>query len=127
MGEEGRRVVEEYWRRMADNDFVGAGRCLHDEFVLEWPQSGERIRGRDNFVAVNVNYPAAGRWTITLKRLIADEDGVATEVEVSDGSVRAHAITFSEVRSGKIARQVEYWPDRMEAQAWRRQWVELVE
>jgi ketosteroid isomerase-like protein len=99
---------------------------LHDEYVLEWPQSGERIRGRANFVAVNEHYPAAGRWRVAVRRLIAEGDEVVSEVEVTDGVLTARAITFSTVREGRIARQTEYWPDPFEAAAWRAQWVERI-
>ena len=122
--EQDKDVVEKFWKAMGANDFRAAGECLHDEFVLDWPQSGERIRGRENFVAVNANYPAAGPWRVIVERLIADRGGVASEVVVTDGAVTARAITFSEVREGRIIRQVEYWPDPMEAAAWRAQWVE---
>ncbi len=121
---EQRAVVERFWAAMAANDFRSAATILHDDYVLEWPQSGERIRGRDNFVAVNEHYPAAGPWRITLRRIVADRGAVATEVEVSDGVRRDHAITFSELRDGRIVRQVEYWPDPMEAAPWRARWVE---
>jgi len=124
--EQNKHVVEQFWQLMGANDFHAAGECLHDEFVLDWPQSGERIRGRDNFVAVNANYPAAGPWHITVERIVVDADGVATEVAVTDGVVSARAITFSQVRDGRIVRQVEYWPDPMEAPTWRAQWVERV-
>jgi len=119
-----RDLVERFWSAMAANDFRAAGALLHDDYVLEWPQSGERIRGRDNFVAVNEHYPAAGPWRITLRRIVADRDGVATEVEVTDGVRRDRAVTFSELRDGRIARQIEYWPDPMEPAAWRARWVE---
>jgi ketosteroid isomerase-like protein len=119
-----RRLVERFWSAMAANDFRAAGALLHDDYVLEWPQSGERIRGRDNFVAVNEHYPAAGPWRITLRRIVADRDGVATEVEVTDGVRRDRAVTFSELRDGRIARQIEYWPDPTEPAAWRARWVE---
>src|SRR3990170_777363 len=68
---ESKRVVEWFWAAMHANDFRAAGELLRDEYVLEWPQSGERIRGRANFVAVNEHYPAAGRWRVTVHRLIA--------------------------------------------------------
>lgn len=123
--DENRRTVERFWARMAANDFRAAGDLLHDDFVLDWPQSGERIRGRDNFVAVNANYPAAGRWRIELQRLVADEAAVATEVTVSDGVQSDRAITFSELRDGRIARQTEYWLGGVEAAPWRARWVEL--
>ena len=125
-GRENRRIVERCWAAMADNDFRAAGELLHDAYVLEWPQSGERVRGRENFVAINERYPAAGRWSFTVRRLVADEDGVATEVIVTDGARTDRAITFSELRDGRIARQTEYWPDPFEAAAWRARWVERV-
>lgn len=109
---------------MQDNNFRRAGELLHDEYVLEWPQSGERIRGRANFVAVNENYPAAGRWHFTIHRLIAEGDTVATEITVTDGAVTGRVITFSTVLDSNIVRQTEYWPDPFEPAAWRAQWVE---
>jgi ketosteroid isomerase-like protein len=122
--DEDRRVVERFWAAMAANDFRTAGELLHDDYVLTWPQSGERIRGRDNFVAVNEHYPAAGRWSFSVRRLVADEGAVATEVAVTDGVKLGLAITFSEVRDGRIVRQTEYWPDPFEAAPWRAEWVE---
>ena len=122
--DENRRVVERFWAAMAANDFRAAGELLHDDYVLEWPQSGERIRGRDNFVAVNEHYPAAGPWQVTLHRMVADEVGVATDATVTDGAQVGRAITFSDVRDGRIVRQTEYWPDPFEAAAWRARWVE---
>lgn len=120
------RLVEQFWATMETNDFRAAGQLLHDDYVLDWPQSGERIRGRDNFAAINENYPAAGRWRFTVHRLIADDNGVVTEVTVTDGAIAGRAITFSEVQDGKIIRQSEYWPDPFEAPDWRAEWVERV-
>ncbi len=124
---ESRRVVERFWAAMAANDFRAAGDLLHDEYVLEWPQSGERIRGRDNFVAVNEQYPAAGPWRFTVHRIVADAAAVATDVSVTDGVVIGRAITFSELRDGRIAHQTEFWPDPFPAAEWRAQWVERIE
>jgi limonene-1,2-epoxide hydrolase len=121
---ESRQVVAAFWAAMQTNDFRAAAALLADSFVLEWPQSGERIRGRANFIAVNEQYPAAGRWQFTVQRLIADGSQVASDVSVTDGVTTGRAITFSSVQDGKIAEQVEYWPDPFEAAAWRAGWVE---
>lgn len=123
---ENQRIVEQFWTTMATNDFQAVGQLLHDDYILDWPQSGERIRGRDNFAAINEHYPAAGHWRFMIHRLLADDSGVVTEVTVTDGAIVGRAITFSEVRDGKIIRQTEYWPDPFEAPAWRAQWVERV-
>lgn len=118
-----RQVVKQFWAAIHDNDFHAAGELLHDEYMLDWPQSGERIQGRANFVAVNEHYPAAGPWRVTVHRLIAEGNEVVSEVTVTDGAQTGRAITFSTVREGRIVRQTEYWPDPFAAAAWRAQWV----
>lgn len=118
------RVVEEFWTTMDTNDFRAAGDLLHDEYVLEWPQSAERIRGRENFIAVNEDYPADGEWNFTIHRLLTDDTDVATEVTVTNESQAYRIITFSTIRDGKIAFQTEYWPDPYDPPARRAQWVE---
>ena len=125
--QDNRHVVEQFWAAMNTNDFRAAAAWLHDDYQLDWPQSRERIRGRGNFVAVNERYPAAGSWRFAIQRLIAGEREVVTDTTVTDGVTTARAITFSEVRDGKIVHQTEYWPDPFQAAAWRAQWVERME
>lgn len=125
--QESKQIVESFWAAMQTNDFRLAGDLLHDDYLLEWPQSGERIRGRENFVAVNTNYPAHGRWEFTVHRIIAEEDQVVSDVGVTDGVNKARVITFSTIRAGKIWRQTEFWPDPFEPAAWRREWVEKID
>jgi limonene-1,2-epoxide hydrolase len=119
-----KQVVERFWETMATNDFHAAAQLLHDDYILEWPQSGERIRGRDNFSAINTFYPAEGKWTFKINHIAADGDLVVTDVTVSDGKRQDQAITFSTICDGTILKQVEFWPESFEAPAWRTQWVE---
>ena len=119
-----KQIVERFWAAMQTNDFQAAGEFLHDDYVLEWPQSGERIRGRTNFVALNTNYPAYGRWEFTIHRILAEGDEVVSDVKVTDGTIVGRAITFSTIRNGKIIYQIEFWPDPSEPPAWREEWVE---
>jgi ketosteroid isomerase-like protein len=119
-----KQTVETYWETMATNDFYAAAALLHDDYVLEWPQSGERIRGRDNFAMINSAYLAAGKWTFKINRIVAGGDEVVTDVDVSDGKREDRVITFSTIRDGKIWKQVEFWPENFEAPEWRAQWVE---
>ncbi|MFB2874813.1 nuclear transport factor 2 family protein [Aeromonas jandaei] len=116
-------VVEAYWQAMQSNDFARAARWLGDEFVCDWPQSGERILGRCNFVEINRRYPAAGPWSFTIVRLLAQGDEVVSEVQITDGVVHARAITFHRVEGDRIVQQTEYWPEQYESPAWRRAWV----
>lgn len=114
-----REVIERFWGAMQENDWRAAARLLDDDFSLEYPQSGEHFRGRESFIAINEEYPAAGRWRFTVHRIIADHRGVASDVTVTDGAVSARSVSFFELRDGRIWRHVEYWPDRFEAPEWR--------
>jgi ketosteroid isomerase-like protein len=120
-----RQIIRNFWTTMGSNDFQAVAQLLlHEEYVLEWPQSGERIRGRENFAAINTCYPAEGKWTFGINELIAEGEMVVSDVTVSDGKRRDRAITFSTIRDGKIWKQVEFWPEPFAAPEWRSQWVE---
>ena len=123
---ESRQIVERYWETMNTNDWSAVGGLFLDDFTLDWPQSGERIRGRENFAAVNANYPHPGPWHFQVRRIVADERGAASDVVVTAPALSAWVITFFEVRDGRIWRMTEYWPDRFEAAAWRTQWMESI-
>ena len=120
-----KETVIAFWSAMQTNDFSAASMLLTEDFELYWPQSSERIIGRANFAALNTHYPAHGPWRFTVDRILAEGNEVVTEVSVTDGEVKATALTFSTVKNGLIARQVEYWPDPFEAPAWRREWVQI--
>lgn len=120
-------LVKEFYRRMNTNDFHFAGQILSDSYVLEWPQSKERIRGRDNFVAMNAEYPAQGRWLFTINRIVGDVTEVVSDVSITDGIQAARAITFTTVQDGKIVKQVEFWPDNYDAPDNRKHLVEIME
>jgi limonene-1,2-epoxide hydrolase len=119
-----RAILETFWATMETNDFYAVAKLLHDDYILEWPQSGERIHGRDNFAAMNTAYPAEGKWTFQINHIAAEGELVITDVNVSDGKLQDRCITFSTIRDGKIWRQVEFWPAAFEAPEWRVQWVE---
>jgi hypothetical protein len=104
-------IVREFWRLMATNDFHSVKAVLAEEFVAEWPQSKERIRGGENFARMNAEYPASGCWQFTINRLLASGESVVTQVSVSDGRQSAEPISFFTVIAGKVTHLVEYWPE----------------
>lgn len=121
-----KEVVRAFWRAMSTNDFHAASDWLSEDFEGVWPQSKEKIVGRDNFAALNSAYPQHGDWTFKVNRLVGDACEVVTEVSITDGVQTALAITFHTVAKNKIRRQVEYWPDDYAAPAWRAQWVSVL-
>lgn len=120
-------VVREFWRKMASNDFHSVCPLLTPGFVLEWPQSNERIRGGERFARMNQEYPAQGPWRFTLHRLIGDEHEVVSDVSVTDGVQHARALSFFTVEDGLIARLVEFWPEPFPAPAHRAHLTEPID
>jgi len=120
-----KHIIEQFWKTMESNNFHAVAELLHDEFTLEWHQSRELIRGRDNFAKINTAYPSNGKWHFNINSIVAEGDIVVTDVSVTDGVVKDRVITFSTIRDGKIWKQVEFWPEPFEAPEWRSQWVEF--
>lgn len=118
--------VAEFWKAMGTNDFVHASQWLSPEFEHFMPQTGEYLRGREAFAALNAAYPASGLWVFDVRSLIGEGDEVVSDVAVTDGALRARAITFHTVHDGLIRRQVEYWPDGYDAPEWRSRWVRVI-
>ena len=96
---------------MNENDWHRAARHLTEDCLIDWPCSGERIVGRDDFAAVQAGYPTnTGRWDFDVHRIVAEDDIVVSEVTVSDGEQAARVVAFSVLDGSLIAHQVEYWP-----------------
>jgi hypothetical protein len=104
-------VVREFWRLMATNDFPSVAAVLAQAFVLEWPQTKERIRGAERFARMNEEYPAHGPWRFTINRLVGGESEAVSDVTVTDGVRNDRAISFFTVVRGKVTRIVEFWPE----------------
>lgn len=120
-------VVQRFWELMATNDFRAVGGVLADNYLLDGPQSNERIRGRDNFARMNEEYPSHGRWQFSINRMVAGNAEVVTDVSVTDGVQSARVISFFTVANGRITKQVEFWPENYMAPENRKHLVEPIE
>jgi hypothetical protein len=118
------QVAEAVWRALGRRDWEGARGLLHDDFVQEWPQSKERIVGRDNAIAINQHFPG-GLPTMRFRRTLAGGDLAVLQVELTygDGS-RYLGVSVVEVRDGKVAKETDYFAQPFPAPQWRAQWVE---
>lgn len=120
--------VTRLWSRFEARDWEGAAAELADDFVAEWPQTGERFRGPANFIAMNRAHPAPN-WHISVSRVVAQGDEIAAEVVVTTDEGVDFCLGFYELCEGKIRRATEYWTERAPATtpAWRAEWTERME
>lgn len=121
------KIVQSLWDRTQARDWVGVGELLADDVVVEWPASGERIVGRENYVRINAEYPEG--WSIHVLRLVASGPDVVSEVEVPHETMGVHrAASFWTVHDGRITAAREYWTElgADEAPAWRAPYTERI-
>ena len=101
-----------------------------DDYVLEMPQSGERIRGREMMRRFQESYstlsPSAPTRGIRLRRVLVN-DGLWVVEGVADydgGREPLNVVLILELRDGKMWRDRWYFAEPFEAPQWRAQWVE---
>lgn len=96
---------------------------FHEDAIMDWPQSGEKVVGGDNRRALYGAFPSLP--TITPRRIVEDGDLVVAEANLDYGTGAYATVFIFEFRDGKIARETAYWSEPFEAPEWRRQWVQL--
>ena len=94
----------------------------HENYVMEMPQSGERIRGREKMREFQEAYPKPP--TMQLRRVIVREQLWVVEIVSDYGGRIYHPVLIIELRDGKIFRDTRYYAEPFEAPEWRARWVE---
>jgi hypothetical protein len=97
----------------------------HEDYVMEMPQSGERIRGRQKMRAFQEAYPNPP--TMQLRRVTVREGLWVVEIVSDYGGLIYNSVAIFELRDGKIFRDTRYYAEPFEAPDWREQWVERMD
>lgn len=107
------------------DDIVRASEIYADGAVLEFPQGGERIRGKANIIAMRSAYPA--RLDFQMHRTIGRDDLWVNEYTIRYDEKPVTVVGIMEFRDGKVVRERIYFGEPWEPPAWRAQWVERME
>ena len=97
----------------------------HEDYVMEMPQSGERIVGRDNMRTFQENFPTPPK--IEVREIREAGDLVVLEATNDYEGKVFHAVMILEFQEGKIVRDTRYYAEPFEPPEWRSEWVELEE
>ena len=122
MPEEAVAITQEVWRKLGDGDWDGARALLAEDYVQEWPQSGERIEGPDDAIAINEHFPGGMPTMHPSIDRCGDLAVLEVELTYADGS-RYQGVSIIEIRDGKVAKETDYFAQSFDAPQWRAQWV----
>jgi SnoaL-like domain len=117
-----RAALDAHWAASDANEFETEHQIYRDDAVLEYPQSGERIRGRRNIQASRTAQPNAKRFTV--RRIVGAGNLWITEFILAYDGRPSYSVSVMEFLDGKVARETQYFADPFEPGPSRAQWVE---
>src|SRR5271155_2759452 len=120
-----RAALDQHWAASDANDFVTEHLIYREDAVLEYPQSGERTRGRSNIQGQRAGQPNKKRFTI--RRIIGSGDLWVTEFILTYDGKPSYTVSIMEFTGDKVWRETQYFADPFVAPASRAQWVERMD
>ena len=117
-----RKALDRHWAASDANEFDVEHDIYQEDALLEYPQSGERIRGRNNIQASRIAQPNFKRFSV--RRIIGAGDLWITEFILSYDDSPSYSVSIMEFRDGKVARETQYFGDPFAPGPSRAQWVE---
>ena len=119
-----RAALERHWDASDASDFEAEHEIYHEDAVLDYPQSGERIRGRHNIQESRFVQPNKKRFTV--RRIVGSGDLWVTEFVLTYDGQPSYTVSIMEFKDGKVAHETQYFGDAFEPGPSRAQWVELM-
>jgi hypothetical protein len=120
-----RGALDQHWAASDANDFVTEHLIYHEDAVLDYPQSGERTRGRRNIQGQRSSQPNKKRFTV--RRIIGGGDLWVTELILTYDGKPSYTVSIMEFTGNKVARETQYFADPFVAPAFRAPWVERMD
>jgi hypothetical protein len=127
-------VMQEFKAALESSDMGQVSKVLRasstDDFVQEWPQSGERIVGREASIKLDEAYQGATGMSpkMTFRRMLGGGDIYAVEgtIDYGDGTPVSY-VGIVEFRDGKVRKITEYFANPFPAPEWRAAYVERMD
>ena len=119
-----RLALERHWKASDAGDFEIEHDIYHEDAILEYPQSGERIHGRRNIQESRFVQPNKKRFAV--RRIVGSGDLWVTEFVLAYDGIPSYAVSIMEFREGLVANETQYFADRFDPAPSRAHLVERV-
>jgi len=118
-----RKALDMHWQASAAGDANAEHDIYDDDAICDYPQSGERIRGRHNLQALRTHHPSHPSG-FDVKRILGKGNLWITEYIITYGERATYTVSIMEFHDSKVVHETQYFADPFEAPAWRQQWIE---
>ena len=102
-----RAALERHWQASDANDFDVEHEIYREDAVLDYPQSGERIRGRRNIQESRFLQPNKKRFKV--RRISGSGDLWVTEFILSYDGIPSYAVSIMNFSDGLVATETQYF------------------
>jgi SnoaL-like protein len=107
-----RAALERHWAASDTSDFEAEHNIYREDAVLDYPQSGERIRGRRNIQESRTVQPNKKRFEV--RRTIGSGDLWVTEFILTYDGVPSYTVSIMQFRDGQVVHETQYFADRFD-------------
>ncbi len=112
-----RAAIEEHWRASERGDIGVEHAIYRRDAILDYPQSGERFRGRDAIAAQRGGHPADRHFTVT--SIVGRGDLWVSECVITYDGVPTYSVSIMEFADHHVVHETQYFADPFAPPAWR--------
>jgi SnoaL-like domain len=117
-----RTAIEEHWEASERGDTETEHAIYAEDAILDYPQSGERFRGRTTIAAQRGGHPADRHFTV--KRILGSGSHWVSECVISYDGAPTYSVSVMEFADGLVVHETQYFADPFGAPAWRTELAE---
>ena len=123
--EDVRAALKRHWAASDANDFAAEHQIYEEHAILEYPQSGERIRGRRGIQESRMAQPNKKRFTV--RRLQGSGSLWVSELVVTYDGQPSFVVSIMDFEGEKVVRETQYFGSPFEPGPSRARWVERMD
>jgi hypothetical protein len=112
-----RGTIEEHWRASEAGDIEAEHAMYAPDAILDYPQSGERFRGRATISAQRSGHPADRHFTV--RKIAGGLNLWVSEVTITYDSVPSYSVSIMEFENEQVVHETQYFADAFDSPAWR--------
>jgi len=112
-----RTRLEQHWAASDRGDTDTEHAIYAADAILDYPQSGERFRGRSKIQAQRGGHPAERHFTVL--RIRGGGDLWVSECVITYDGVPTYAVSVMEFGDDLVTHETQYFADPFQAPAWR--------
>src|ERR1700733_7329772 len=112
-----RAAIEQHWQSSESGDIETEHAIYAADAILDYPQSGERFRGRATIAAQRGGHPASRHFTVL--RITGGGNLWVSECIITYDGVPSYSVSIMEFAGGQVVHETQYFGDPFGAPAWR--------